>query len=441
MKHLMVLGLTASVVALASCSSDELIQAPSSAGATPIALRSGAVNKSTRGNDINKDNIQDFKVTGWIVDYNSDEETVSLNTVFDEEEVTKQDNSEEWTYGNTQYWVNGAYYDFNAYAPADAAVDGFTDGVVPGYYEGSDNSKSLYLGGTFTFTNKPGDAYTKESTEQARRRSGEEGGEEGASSTSTPEYYRPNTDLLYAQVQNVEGASNAVVDFTFNHALARVKFKFANTFTNKQYSFEVKDIVFHNAIAVGECTIGKNAAITWAEPKSGDGAPRKTNEATNQDNASGDTNTNVFDIYFGDIDELKVASSGSEEAPRKGLSRDDSSETDNAETDHYYIIPVGSDKKYTVTFDVNEYVNGTLLTTYTHDNVELPDVSMAAGNSYVYSLEIDGSNIDPDGSSAIKFTVSTVNDWGDDTPEAVEKYITSSNGSSSEGDDDGNDQQ
>jgi hypothetical protein len=64
---------------------------------------------------------------------------------------------------------------------------------------------------------------------------------------------------------------------------------------------------------------------------------------------------------------------------------------------------------------------------------------MAAGNSYVYSLEIDGSNIDPKGSSPIKFTVSEVTGWeeyGD--PTAVGGYPATE---TTKGDDDGNDQQ
>jgi len=77
-------------------------------------------------------------------------------------------------------------------------------------------------------------------------------------------------------------------------------------------------------------------------------------------------------------------------------------------------------KAYTLSFKVVMYQGAVEAATYTHTGVEMPEVEMAAGFSYVFNAELTAKNIDPDGELyPIEFTVTKVEDWEDFAGETV----------------------
>lgn len=165
------------VAALAACSKSEVLETPKGAA---IAFDNVYVENATKAADLNKDNIKNFGVFGYV------EANQTGGKIFNNQLVQK--NGSAFTYSPVQYWVGGAQYYFTALVPYTGAAWTYT----------TSNAQT----GTISFDN--------------------------ASATA-------NQDLLFAYVKpavtpsQITSAPNAVA-FNFNHMLSRVKFTFINNF-------------------------------------------------------------------------------------------------------------------------------------------------------------------------------------------------------------------
>lgn len=165
------------VAALAACSKSEVLETPKGAA---IAFDNVYVENATKAADLNKDNIQNFGVFGYV------EANQTGGKIFNNQLVQK--NGSAFTYSPVQYWVGGAQYYFTALVPYTGAAWTYT----------TSNAQT----GTIAFDNARAAA---------------------------------NQDLLFAYVKpavtpsQITSAPNAVA-FNFNHMLSRVKFTFINNF-------------------------------------------------------------------------------------------------------------------------------------------------------------------------------------------------------------------
>ena len=187
---------------VASCSNEEVVEM---AQKEAISFENAFVNNSTRSvNDpsyTNANLFEDFKVYGYV-------NNSSLWPAG--EKVTGSALNEEWSYTNTQYWINGASYVFHALAPEMAATTNASTGL------------------TLSFTNTDG-----------------------------------KSDVLYATATATGIASgNQPVKFDFKHILSKVKFSFENAYNSTNASIKVKDIKIHNAYKTGTVTLSSNG-IAW----------------------------------------------------------------------------------------------------------------------------------------------------------------------------------
>lgn len=165
------------VAALAACNKSEVLETPQGAA---IAFDNVYVENATKAADLNKNNIQDFGVFGYV------EANQTGGKIFNNQLVQK--NGSAFTYSPVQYWVGGAQYYFTALVPYTGAAWTYT----------TSNAQT----GTIAFDNARAAA---------------------------------NQDLLFAYVKpdmtpaQITAAPNAVA-FNFNHMLSRVKFTFINNF-------------------------------------------------------------------------------------------------------------------------------------------------------------------------------------------------------------------
>lgn len=205
----------AAAMMLASCSSEETVQAPKG---NAIDFGNAFVNNSTRA-DLNKDNLQDFGVYGYMNEV--------AGVIFSNEKVSGNPN---WTYTNTQYWTEGKNYWFAAIAPYGAAT--FT---APTALPTGTEATPANEFGTLAFDNSQ------------------------------------QVDLLYANRNNMTGKAtgNDKVAFTFNHLLARTQFTFTHAATNNNVKFQVSAVKVTDAVKEGTITLGENAAWSAKEGDAG----------------------------------------------------------------------------------------------------------------------------------------------------------------------------
>lgn len=179
----------AAMVAMVACNNDYVVK---EAAPEAISFDNVFVDNATRIDDksLNKTNMTDFAVYGSV--------TNNSNTalIFDNVKVTGTA-ATSWGYTGTQYWIEGAAYDFAAVAPYGCSqADDFNT-----------NTKKT----TIEFTN------------------------DGV------------TDLLYAQTTDTGLASgNTAVGFTFRHTLSKVKFSFENQYLSTGTTIAVRNIVLTN---------------------------------------------------------------------------------------------------------------------------------------------------------------------------------------------------
>ena len=215
------------LVAMASCSNEEVLEM---AQKEAIGFDNAFVNNSTRSvNDPSFSSAENgkmftnFQVFGFVAD----------SDLFGED-GTKVSGSGlgangNWTYTETQYWINGAKYNFAAVAPA-------TGWVV-----------------------KNGTTTTKNQVTLVVTNDGE-------------------NDVLYAHSGEITGqvsGQNSKVTFTFNHILSKVKFSFKNSYDATNTQIRVRNITITDAYKNGKVVLGStnatdantisSAIATWSE--------------------------------------------------------------------------------------------------------------------------------------------------------------------------------
>lgn len=201
------------IVALAAataCSNSEIV----SVNREAIGFDNAFVNNSVRSvNDpsYSQTNIfNDFAVFGFV----TGEATASI---FDGTQVSGNAIDGVWSYTGTQYWVDGADYDFHAVAP-------MTNG---GWTKTAASTESVEL----SFTNNG------------------------------------TTDLLYA-INNygiynyVAGTAVGKVSFNFRHVLSKVKFSFLNNYNATNSYLRVSNIKIENAYLTATAVLNANTAWT-----------------------------------------------------------------------------------------------------------------------------------------------------------------------------------
>lgn len=184
MKKLFFFALTGVAAILSSCTKTETVEIPDSRAINFSGAYIGNA-VETRAQE-NPENITDASITEFIVygGYNG-----TMTDVFNKESVTGTSGGE-WTYANTEYWVDGKTYDFAAYAPA--AVSSVATVAA------EDANKAL------SFTD-----FTSNASSQ--------------------------NDLLYAHVNvpTVDASTQGAVTFNFSHALSKIRFTLTNAIDGK----------------------------------------------------------------------------------------------------------------------------------------------------------------------------------------------------------------
>lgn len=194
-------------VAMVACSNDEIVR---EAAPEAIGFDNAFVNNSTRSKfdpSLTVGTLNDFAVYGYV------QKDANSAVLFDGIRVYK--NGVNWKYDATQYWIEGATYNFNAVAPKPET------------------------GGNWTKT--------------------------AADATSTTISFTNNgtTDLLYAKSTEITGeayGSNDPVAFTFRHALSKVKFSFTNNYDATNSSIRIKEVKITDAYETGTAVLANSAA-------------------------------------------------------------------------------------------------------------------------------------------------------------------------------------
>lgn len=248
--------LIAVAAALSACSKTETIGTQDKAIQFTSAYIGNAV-ESKAVNMIEQANINEFIVYGG---YNND-----MTHVFDGVSVTRDANTDNWTYDVTRYWVAGKTYKFAAYAPSGAAGSSRT--ITPDFGTGALN-----------FTD-----YTSDPSNQ--------------------------NDLIYATAtQTTESdisVAPAKIQFVFGHLLSMIKFTFNSGFGN-DIKVTVDNLKVYGMIAQGNYAGGSwtpgSATVTEGAPFS----EMSSNEAENL--TSG--NTSASSVDFAVIPQTIVGSDG-----------------------------------------------------------------------------------------------------------------------------------
>lgn len=182
------------------------------------------------------------------------------------------------------------------------------------------------------------------------------------------------TDLLYATAaQEGKVSGNTAVAFSFRHVLSKVKFSFVNAYNATNATIRVRNIKITNAYETATVALG--AATAWS------------------------AQAGTLELAFGNA---AVASATAEEAFAYNTAVESYNEL--------LMIPSEA-KAYTVTFEVDLLVSGTVVKTYAH--TAAASFAPAAGTCYDIKAEINATNIDPNNEQEpIQFTVTAINGWG-----------------------------
>lgn len=194
------------IAAAAACSNEEIV----SVNREAIAFDNAFVNNSTRSvvdpSFTNTNLFEDFAVYGFVTDENT-------APIFDRTKVSGSALNGDWTYEGTQYWIEGATYNFYAVAPYSylgtwVASNRTVDGLVL-YVQNNDGTK----------------------------------------------------DILVAKANDIVGqqsGDNDPVAFNFQHILSKVKFSFTNNYDATGSSIRVENIQITNACGGSLVTFTKN---------------------------------------------------------------------------------------------------------------------------------------------------------------------------------------
>ena len=327
-----ILFAAAALVAMASCATEDIV---SSAAPEAIGFDSAFVDNSTRSNY-----DPSYTNTNLFADFAAFAH-VNEAVLFNNKEVTGSGRNGTWTYDGTQYWVKGAKYNFAAIAPKTVTGGGYWKNAVT-----SVNSDFSAITTEFDFR-----------------------------STSA-------TDLLYAEVENIEGkaSGNEKIGFSFRHLLSKVKFSFKNEYSTEAFSIKVYDIRIVNAYKDGHVKVTKNATEWTASTDSGNYCPILVGNV-NVDGANDPTVVSPFG---------------------NGTTLESHNEC--------FLIPGAVPGGYEVTFKVDLMVGETRIDTYNHSAIV--DFAPAPGMAYDINAVINHKNIDPSTEQeAIEFTVTEIKDW------------------------------
>lgn len=312
-----------------------------------IGFGSTFVNNSTRAFDPSFNNAKMF--ADFAVYGFITGENNNTAPLFDGVKVTGSGtgSSASWSYDAVQYWVPGAKYNFCAVAP-------MTNG---GWTKSNCAVANNVISTNLQFTNNG------------------------------------TTDLLYAEHEQVEGltSGNSEVDFTFRHLLSKVRFTFTNGYNATGATIQVRNIHITDAYTKADVALS-STNTTWSDAE----------DAT-------------LDLNFGNANVL-VATNGITDAADANTIVALSYSQVARSFNELLVIPAEgpvttkNGNSYTITFDVDILINGTLVKTYTHEaSVAL---NPAPGHSYNLTTTIDGKNINPDGVlEPIEFTVNDLPGW------------------------------
>lgn len=186
-------------------------------------------------------------------------------------------------------------------------------------------------------------------------------------------------DALYAyataSTPNPIASAPDKVQFAFKHILSRVHFTFKNDMSSSAYMMKVKNVVINNAASKGSVALN-SSELNWGD----------------------------FDGSFA----LKYVDSN------KSFGQGGFSETENN-----FVIP--SSAVLNISFDVEVYLNGTLLSTYNHVGRDLPATEFKSGYSYNFIASLDENNVNPGNPMyPIEFNVSSVEGWEDAADSNIE---------------------
>lgn len=328
--------------ALASCSNEEVLSTVEDMQPKPKAIGfNGFVNKSTRASSNNITTLQTpasegggFYVYGFMAPTNTTAETVT--TIFDHVLVS-YDNSSSWTYSGTRYWTEGNSYGFTAIYPNPAS------------------ETSNYLTFTPTTTYKSDGTY-------------DQGGEIKFNNSSA----NAEVDLIadFQNVASVVPTSQGIVNFTFNHYLSRIRFKFENGFSNN--TIKVSGLSLGNMDSEATCNTATDISnVTWTKTESNTLFSKTFTFSSNNPIEVSGSNISVYN----------------------------------------FAIPQTA-KQHTASFTVELYTSGVHTGTYYFNNIQLPAINMQPGYSYQYIAKIDASNINGGNTlKPIEFGVISVNSW------------------------------
>ena len=211
MKKLFFFALTGVAAILAGCTKTETVEIPDSRAIDFSGAYIGNA-VETRAQD-NPENITDASITEFIVygGYNG-----TMTDVFNAESVTGTSGGE-WTYTNTEYWVDGETYDFAAYAPA--AVSSVATVAA-------DNANKA-----LSFTD-----FTSNASSQ--------------------------NDLLYAHetVPTVNPSTQGKVTFNFDHALSKIRFTLTNAIDGK---LTIGNFKVYGMNSQGDYTYQTGSSMVW----------------------------------------------------------------------------------------------------------------------------------------------------------------------------------
>ena len=194
----------AALATLVACSTDEIVSVNQEA----IGFDNAFINNSVRSvvdpsYKYDSKMFADFAVYGFV---SADNQAPAA--IFDGTQVSGPD----WTYEGTQYWINGARYNFNAVAPYN---DGWTKTEA-----GIDSVK-------LSFTND---------------------GE-------TDLLFATNNYGIYSYNENQPVGK---VGFNFRHVLSKVKFSFVNNYNATNSFLRVSNIKIENAYTTANATLKAN---------------------------------------------------------------------------------------------------------------------------------------------------------------------------------------
>lgn len=333
------------LAAAAACSNEEIV----SVNREAIAFDNAFVNNATRSvvdksfTNTAEGIFKDFAVYGFVTDENT-------GTIFDCTKVSGSDGA--WTYDATQYWIEGATYNFYAVAPysylgywVDSTAN--ADGLVL-YVQNNDGTK----------------------------------------------------DILVAKANDIVGKSsgnNVPVAFNFQHILSKVKFSFTNNYDATGSSIRVENIKITNACGGSYVTFTKNN-LQWGNGNPSAQAPTLNFGMATDDEATTDVKEDVEVAYaYGKTYEsqnelLLIPVSGPE-----------------------YTLNGETVKGYNVTFDVKVLVNGVVVKTYNHKvNVDFTPVAGHSYDIKAVISAENINPDDEDGLDPIKFTVTGIDGWDTD---------------------------